>query len=97
MLKTFLAWKLENPRSFITERAMRHLTSRAVPDPTKWAASQFTQGRTQLCVVFAEVLFGVTQLRVHDLVRGKINLFSLDARIGSDSKERKNPLKFYFQ
>jgi hypothetical protein len=32
LLKTFLAWKLENPRSFITERAMRRLTSRAVPD-----------------------------------------------------------------
>ena len=34
-LKTFLAWKLENPRSFITERAIRRITSRAVPVPSK--------------------------------------------------------------
>ncbi len=33
LLKTFLAWKLENPRSFITERAMSRITSRTVPDP----------------------------------------------------------------
>jgi hypothetical protein len=35
LLKTFLAWKLENPRSFITERAMRRITSRVVPDPSE--------------------------------------------------------------
>lgn len=29
-LKTFLAWKLENPRTFITERAMRRITSRVL-------------------------------------------------------------------
>lgn len=31
LLKTFLAWKLENPRFFITERAMQRITSRAAP------------------------------------------------------------------
>ena len=35
LLKTFLAWKLENPRSFITERAMRRITSRAAPDSSQ--------------------------------------------------------------
>ena len=34
-LETFLAWKLENPRSFITERAMRHITSKSVLDPSE--------------------------------------------------------------
>jgi hypothetical protein len=33
--KTFLAWKLENPRSFITERAMRRITSKAVQNPSE--------------------------------------------------------------
>ena len=35
LLKTFLAWKLENPRTYITERAMKRITSKAVPNPSE--------------------------------------------------------------
>ncbi len=37
--------------------------------------------RTDMSQVQAAELFGVTQPRVSDLVRGKINLFSLDALV----------------
>ena len=37
--------------------------------------------RTEMTQADAAVLFGVTQPRVSDLVRGKINLFGLDALV----------------
>mgnify|MGYP000529408077 FL=1 len=37
--------------------------------------------RTQMSQAQAAKLFGVTQPRVSDLMRGKINLFGLDARV----------------
>lgn len=37
--------------------------------------------RTKLSQVQAAKLFGVTQPRISDLVRGKINLFGLDALV----------------
>ncbi len=37
--------------------------------------------RTDMSQIRAAELFGVTQPRVSDLVRGKINLFSLDALV----------------
>jgi predicted XRE-type DNA-binding protein len=38
--------------------------------------------RTEMSQTQAAKLFGVTQPRVSDLMRGKINLFSLDALVG---------------
>jgi predicted XRE-type DNA-binding protein len=35
--------------------------------------------RTEMSQAQAAILFGVTELRVSDLMRGKINLFSIDA------------------
>ncbi len=39
--------------------------------------------RTEMSQVQAAKLFGVTQPRVSDLLRGKVNLFSLDALVNT--------------
>ena len=46
------------------------------------------QGLTQ---AQAAELFGVTQPRISDLMRGKVNLFSLDALVGMASTAGMNP------